>query len=68
MTNEHQKSYKNENICYIYKKIEDKRADDKKYCQIRDHCHYSGEYRGVEHSISNLKYNVLKENPIFFCN
>ena len=25
------------------KKIEDKRADDKKYCQIRDHCHYSGE-------------------------
>ena len=28
---------------------------DKKYRIVRDHCHYTGEYRGVGHSIWNLK-------------
>ena len=34
----------------------------------RDHCHYTGEYRGAEHSICNLKYAVPKKNPIVFHN
>ena len=34
---------------------------DKKYCKVRDHCHYTGEYRGAPHSICNLKCSV----PIF---
>ena len=33
----------------------------KKYCRIRDHCHYAGEYRGPMHSIFNLKYSVPKK-------
>ena len=37
---------------------------DKKYCKVRDHCHYTGEYRGAAHSISNLKYCVSKKIPI----
>ena len=41
---------------------------DKKYCKIRDHCHYTGEYRGDAHSICNLKYSVPKNIPIIFHN
>ena len=37
---------------------------DKKYFKIRDHCYYTGEYRGAAHSICNLKYIVPKKNPI----
>ena len=37
---------------------------DKKYCKVRDHCHYTGEYRGAAHSIFNLKYRVPKKIPI----
>ena len=29
--------------------------DNKKYDKIRDHCHYTGKFRGVTHSICNLR-------------
>ena len=41
---------------------------DKKYCKVRDHCHYTGEYRGAAHSICNLKYSVPKKIPTVFPN
>ena len=41
---------------------------DKKYHKVRDHCHYTGEYRGAAHSICNLKYSVHKNIPIAFNN
>ena len=40
------------------KKNENKYLEDKKYSKVRNHCHYTGEYRGAEYSIQNLKYNV----------
>ena len=27
-----------------------------KYRRVRDHCHYTGQYRGAAHNICNLKY------------
>ena len=30
----------------------------KKHCKVRDHCHYTREYRGAVHSICSLKYSV----------
>ena len=41
---------------------------DKKYCKVRDHGHYTGEYRGAAHSIYILKYSVPKIIPIVFYN
>ena len=41
---------------------------DKKYCKVRDHCHYTGEYRGDGHSICNLKYSLPKKILIAFHN
>ena len=69
LTKEQQEPYENAKMCYICKeKVEDKHAKDKKYRQVRNHCHYSGEYRGAAHSICNLKYSVPKEIPIVFLN
>ena len=27
----------------------------KKYCKVRDHCHYTGKYKGAAHGICNLR-------------
>ena len=40
---------------------------NKKYCKVRDHCHYM-EYRGAAQSICNLKYSIPKKIPIVFYN
>ena len=53
-------------ICYICKKEFDN--NDKKNYKVRDHCHYTGKYRGAAHNICNLRYKVPKEIPIVFHN
>ena len=60
---------KKQKICYICKeKFENKYLKDKKYRKVRDHCHYTGKYRGAVHSICNLKYNIPNKIPIVFHN
>ena len=50
-------SYENAKMCYICKeKFENKYVKGRIYCNVRDHCHYTGEYRGVVISICNLLY------------
>ena len=41
---------------------------DKKHRKVRDHCHYTGKYRGAAYNISNLRYKIPKEIPIVFHN
>ena len=43
------------------KKSENKYLKDKKYCKVRDHCHYTGESRGAAHSVCILKYRAPKK-------
>ena len=69
LTKEQQESYGNAKICYIWQeKFENKYLKEKKYCKVRDHCRYTGEYRGAAHSIRNSKYSVAKKIPIVFHN
>ena len=66
---EREESYENAKIYYICKeKFENKYLKDKKYLKVRDHCHYTREYRGAAHSICNLKYSVPKKITIVFHN
>ena len=40
----------------------------KKNYKVRDHCHYTGKYRGAAHNVCNLRYKVPKEIPVVFHN
>ena len=56
-------------FCYICeKKIFKKLSKTIKYQKARDYCHYTGKYRGVVHSICNLKFIVLNQIPPVFHN
>ena len=70
LVKQQQETYENANICYICKEnLENKYLKDKKkYCKVRDHCHYTGQDKGAAHSICNLKYSVPKKIPIDFHN
>ena len=58
--------YNEQEICYICKKEFDN--NDKKHYKVRDHCHYTGKYRGAAHNIYNLRYKVPREIPVIFHN
>ena len=36
--------------------------------RVRDHCHYTGRYRGAAHNTCNLKYRKPESVPVFFHN
>ena len=42
--------------------------DNKKYFKVKDHCHYTGKYRGAAHDICNLRYRIPKKIPVVFHN
>ena len=44
-----------------------KEFDEKNY-KVRDHCHYTGKYRGAAHNVCNLRYKIPKEIPVVFHN
>ena len=59
LTKKEEENYNNQKVCYICKKEFDK--SDKKHHKVRDHCHYTGKYRGAAHNICNLRYKIPKE-------
>ena len=43
-------------------------TDNKKYYNVRGHCHYNEKYRGAAHNVCNLRYKTPKEIPAVFHN
>ena len=68
LTDSENKFYEEQEVCHIcqkefcYDKNEKKKF--KIYQKVRDHCHYTGKFRGAAHSICNLNYKVPKEIPV----
>ena len=62
LTNKEKESYENQEIFHICKK--EFNNDNK----VRDHCHYTGKYRGAAHNKCNLRYKIPKEIPVVFHN
>ena len=43
-----------------------KEFNDSRNKKVRDHCHYTGLYRGAVHNNCNQKYRILGHIPIVF--
>ena len=62
ITEEEEEQFKQASDCWICRKklnLEDR---------VRDHCHYTGRYRGAAHNICNLKYSKPNNISVFFHN
>ena len=62
ITAEEEEQFKQASDCWIcHKKLN---LEDR----VRDHCHYTGRYRGAAHNICNLKYSKPNNISVFFHN
>ena len=71
ITPEEQQAFERATTCWI---CEDELVKDPtqrgygKLKPVRDHCHYTGKYRGPAHNKCNLKYRKPKFTPVIFHN
>ena len=68
VTKEEKKMHNEQKVCYICKKRFSTGDTNKKYHKVKDHCHYTGKYRGAAHDICNLRYKIPKEILVVFHN
>jgi len=59
MTSDDQQIFDNSLNCFIFKKV---LVTDR----IRDHCHFTGRFRGAAHSKYNLFYKINKFITLLF--
>ena len=63
LTKKQRKKYKKATKCHIcYKPFTQTNR------KVRDHCHYTGLYRGPTHSLCNLRYKIPSYTPVVFHN
>ena len=71
LTKEENKSYKEQETCYTCEKKfsidkDDENSENRK--KVKDHCHYTGKFRGAAHSKCNSNCKILKDIPIIIHN
>ena len=62
LTKEEQYEFENASVCWICQK---EFGESKK---VRDHCHFTGKYRGAAHNQCNLQFKKTKFTPVIFHN
>ena len=68
LTKKEEKKHNKQKVCYICNKRLSTDDSTKIYHKVKDHCHYTGKYRGAAHDICNLRYKTPKEIPVVFHN
>ena len=70
LTKEEWREYDKATKCHICLEEFDVNEDEttKGNIKVRDHCHYTGKYRGPAHSNCNLRYKIPSYIPIVFHN
>ena len=72
LTDEEKETHENQKLCHICEQEFCTDGNNKKEFKlkqkVRDHCHYTGKYRGAAHSICNLCYKIPKQIPVAFHN
>ena len=70
LTKEEEDNYNKENTCYICKNDfnNDTTESSSSESKVKDHCHFTGKYRGAAHKTCNLRYKVPKNIPVIFHN
>ena len=73
MTDEDKKDFETATHCFIcgdkFKNSYQNEKEAEKYKKVRDHCHFTGKYRGRAHSMCNLNFcNRYFKIPAFFHN
>ena len=72
LNDEENKSYEKQKVCHKSKKKfcndENEKSEFELYDKVRDHCHYTGKFRGAAHSICNWNCKVPKEIPVVIHN
>ena len=71
LTYEENRSYKKQETCYICEEKFCMDKDDENYKnerKVKDHCHYTGKFRGASHSKCNLNYKIPNDISIIIHN
>ena len=71
LTKDENKSYKEQEACNICEEKFCMDTDDENYKnrkKVKNHCHYTGKFRGAVHSKCSLNYKVVKDSPIIIHN
>ena len=71
MTDEDKEAFNNAAHCFVcgeeFRNTYKTEKEAEKYKKVRDHCHFTGRYRGCAHSICNLNYCSKQiKIPVFF--
>ena len=71
LTKEEEKFYKKQEKCHTCEEKFCVDKDDGNYKnrkKVKDHCHYTGKFRGAAHTKCNLNYKIPKDIPIIIHN
>ena len=63
---EERERFEKETKCWMCKG--EFKEDDDKNKKVKDHCHFTGRYRGAAHNSCNLKYRIPNFIPVVFHN